>query len=143
MLVQLYWQRHLLSYIPMQGLMYLVAVTSYYCLLLGHPAGLWDEHSPRNTGMVEGLGLIGVWLYSVVSRRSSRSRAWKAVALDQVRGSVVGAGLAGMLAAPRARSGNRAACRGSASPAPERRACGCRGGADLLRSGSRTVRAAG
>jgi hypothetical protein len=82
--MQIYGRRHLLDFFGIQGLVYLAAVSSYYIAVLGHPAGLWDEHSARNSGVVEGLGLVGVWVYSVVSRRLSRRRAWRTVALDQV-----------------------------------------------------------
>jgi hypothetical protein len=83
--MQIYGQRYILDFLGIQGLMYLTAVVTYYVLLLDHPAGLWDEHSARNSGVVEGLGLMGVWIYSVVSRSISRYRAWKTVELDQVR----------------------------------------------------------
>ncbi len=82
--MQIYGQRYMLDFIGFQGLVYLIAVFTYYLLVLDHPAGLWDEHSPRNSGVVEGLCLVGVWVYSVVCRSLSRRRAWKTIALDQV-----------------------------------------------------------
>ena len=83
--MQIYGKRYLLDFLGIQGLTYLVAVISYYLVLLEHPAGLWDEHSSRNSGIIEGLGLVGVWVYSVICRSISRRQAWETVALDQVR----------------------------------------------------------
>jgi hypothetical protein len=83
--MQIYGQRQMLYYIACQGLLYLMAVSTYYIILLDHPSGLWDEHSPRNSGVLEGLGLMGVTVYSIICRRQSRRRAWKTIALDQVR----------------------------------------------------------
>ncbi len=82
--MQKYGNKFMLDTLGFQALVYLAGVLSYYLVLLDHPAGLWDEHSSRNSGILEGVIIGGVWVYSKVSRHLSRLRAWKTVALDQV-----------------------------------------------------------